>query len=281
MATTDIRHYERLCTAGLVVGLVSAGSGMMNLLMRLVLAGLITSGMPAEAYIQPLATNLVVLVIIALAWRRPFIGGAALIIVWLVRMVLSIVLSLDSIRMIFEYGLWSTWMVPTVIDLLIPVSGVLFLLAGRRTQTITTEGDLKSAESMGRHEKLRLAGLITGSMVGILYIQRTGASIAGLVFPVAGLVIFSSVALGWRRPLTCGIVLIVESLWPLAILAASPLFPSSEALGLAMLWGLMPAMGTFMCLPLLASGVLFLLLWREERKVLSGGASAEGYSRQD
>ena len=123
-----------------------------------------------------------------------------------------------------------------------------------------------------RREKLHLTGLILGLMVGVMYIQRGVAPelTAILVFGGAGLVIFGSVALAWRKPLAGGIVLIVESLWPLAILAASPLFPSSEALGLAMVWGMMPRIALFMCFPLLASGVLFLFSWRKGQKYMDG-----------
>jgi hypothetical protein len=45
--------------------------------MSLVLAGLLTSRVPATHYVQTPATSLVVFGIVALAWRKPFIGGVA------------------------------------------------------------------------------------------------------------------------------------------------------------------------------------------------------------
>ena len=80
------------------------------------------------------------------------------------------------------------------------------------------------------------------------------------------MVILGSVAPAWKRPFTGGIVLIAESLWPLALLIASPLLPSSEALGLAMLWGFLLVIAIIYCFPLLASGTPFLLSWKERRK---------------
>jgi hypothetical protein len=115
---------------------------------------------------------------------------------------------------------------------------------------------LMTSKSSGRREKLRLAGLIIGLIVGVRH----------LPFLEAGLVILGSVALAWKRPLIGGIVLIAEGLWPLALLIASPLFPSSEALGLIMIWASMPVIAIVSCFPLLTTGVLFLLSWREGRR---------------
>lgn len=106
-----------------------------------------------------------------------------------------------------------------------------------------------------KKRKLHIAGLVIGLIVGVLYLPIFGA----------GLVIIGSVTLAYKKPLIGGILLIIESLWPVYILAASPLFPSSEALGLAMLWGMLPFIGPIFCLPLLASGILFLLSRREEQ----------------
>ena len=104
-----------------------------------------------------------------------------------------------------------------------------------------------------KKHKLFIAGLISGLISGVLYLPIFGI----------GLVIIGSVVLAYKKPLIGGILLIVESLWPVVILAASPLFPSSEALGLAMLWGVLPFIVPIFCLPLLASGILFILSWRE------------------
>ena len=111
----------------------------------------------------------------------------------------------------------------------------------------------KMSANDSKKQKLRMAGLVIGLIGGVLYLPIFGA----------GLVIFGSAALAYKKPLIGGILLIIESLWPMAILAASPLFPTSEALGLAMLWGALPFIVPIFCLPLLASGILFLLSWRE------------------
>ena len=245
---------------------------MLGGLMFLVPLGWPAHEMPLTAYLNLLGPFLIVLCVLAFAWRKPFIGGIVLITAWLLWMVFSNVLSLDSTRRLFEAGiLLTSWIVPMTFRLLILASGVLFVLSGRRLPAMTAEV-LPNTVKSSRREKLHLTGLILGLMVGVMYIQRGVAPelTAILVFGGAGLVIFGSVAVAWRKPLAGGIVLIVESLWPLAILAASPLFPSSEALGLAMVWGMMPRIALFMCFPLLASGVLFLLSWRKGQKYMDG-----------
>lgn len=262
--------HEKLRLAGLVTGLVLIGSQMLGGLMFLVPLGIgwAAREVPLIAYLNLLGPLLIVLCGLAFAWRKPFIGGTVLIAAWLLWMVLSHVLSLDTIRRIFEAGVGLTsWIAPMVFRLLLLASGVLFVLSGRRTQAVTEEAVPKTLTS-GRCQKLHLAGMIVGLMVGMIYIQRGVAPelIGILTFVGAGLVIFGSVALAWRRPLVGGIVLIVESLWPLVILAAFPLFPSSEALGMAMLWGMMPQIVLFLCFPLLLSGILFILSWREGGK---------------
>jgi hypothetical protein len=123
----------------------------------------------------------------------------------------------------------------------------------------------KMSANDNKKRRLCIAGLITGLIGGVLYLPIFGV----------GLVIIGSVVLAYKKPLIGGILLIIESLWPMAILAASPLFPSSEALGLAMLWGALTFIVPIFCLPLLASGILFLLSWRERQRESTGSAPSE------
>lgn len=260
--------HEKLRVAGLITGLVLVGSQLLGGLMFLVPLGWPAHEVPLAAYLNLLGPFIGVLSVLFFAWRKPFIGGIVLITAWLLWIVVSNVLSLDATRRLFESGVWLTaWAVPMTFRLLILASGVLFVLSERRIPAMTQEALPKTKKS-GKLEKFHLAGAIIGLMVGVIYIQRgiVPELTAILTFGGAGLVIFGSVTFAWRKPLGGGIVLIVESLWPLAILAASPLFPISEALGLAMIWGMMPRIALFMCFPLLVSGVLFILSWREMRK---------------
>ncbi len=75
--------------------------------------------------------------------------------------------------------------------------------------------------------------------------------------------IFGSVALAWKWELISGVVLIVEGLflviWFTLFTEEPPMF----------------------FLPLLASGILFILIWRKGRRASASSASPEGNSRQD
>ena len=271
MSTTDDMWWEKLGLAGLIMGLASEGSRILNGLMFTIPlgAGWATREVSLITYLDLLVPGLIILGAIALAWKKPFIGGITIIIVWMLWMILSHVLSLDAIRRIFEAGFGlTTWIIPMVFRLPVLASGLLFILSGRKAQAMLSKRVGKTTVTSSQRQKLCLAGVIVGLMMGIMYMQRaiTPDLVFNLAFLGAGLVIFGSVALAWKRPLIGSIVLTIESLWPLALLVASPLFFSSEGLGLAMLWGIMPQIALFMCFPLLVSGILFLLSWREGQK---------------
>lgn len=263
IGTTDSRWYERLRLAGLIVGLVWAGSGLLNGLTLLIPVTIISYRASIAGYLPIIIMSLVVFILVALAWRRPFIGGVALIVVWLLYTVRTIVLSLNDTRIIVEIGIWLIWVVPMIFGLLLPISGVLFLLASRKSQTIADDTTAETIIS----SKLHLSAVIVGLMAGFMYTQRYSASFFYLIFLGAGLIITSSVYLAWKKPFIGGALLIVEGLWPLVLLAVSPLFPNSEALGLAMMWGLMPALAPALCLPLLVSGILFILVAKKDQKL--------------
>ncbi len=269
MSTTSSIAQDKLHFAGLVAGFVSEGSRILIGLMNMVpLGGLwTTKWVNATQYFQLLGWGLVILVIIAFAWKKPFIGGIALIAVWLLRLVLSLTLT-GSLRTALQYGLGLTWSISAFFGLLLPLAGVFFIVSAKRAGTKVSNTAHKLVTSR-KSRNLRLAGLTSGLIAGVMYIQwlRSPELISILIFLGVGLVIFGSVALASKIPLAGGILLIIESLWPLFLWASSPLFPSSEALGLAMFFGLMPRILIFLCLPILISGVLFTFLWIERRSL--------------
>lgn len=264
MNITYIGQYERLRMVGLITGLVWAGFTIINTAKGLIQLIWIDSSLLLTGHIQGIVTSLVVFVIIALAWRRPFVGGVVLIVVWSIRIILSVVINLDNIGRIFEYGLWLTWVIPQVLSLLILVSGVLFLLSSRKKQIVKDE----TVPQTTQISRLHISGLIVGLVAGVMYMQYVSASFYYLVFLGASLVIFGSVALAWKRLLIGSLLLIIESLWPLILFAVSPLFPSSESLGLAMFAAVMLILAPFLCIPIMASGILFFLSWKAERRRL-------------
>jgi len=260
---------KQLLVPGLVIGLISTGSGLLSSLMSLIPMVWSSQGGTPVIYLQIVGPELLALCIVVYAWKKPFTGGIALIVGCLVWIILSSVLSLETIHRLFEAGIGLTsWVTPMLFRLLLLVSGLLFLLSAKNTRTSAEETTLEAIVS-SRYGKLYLAGTIVGLIAGTVYIRRiaTFELAAFALFLGAGLVIFGTVVFARKNPLIGGIVLILESLWPLVLWVLSPLFPSSEALGLAMLIGMMILFSPFLCLPLLASGVCFLLAWRNRRTI--------------
>ncbi|MFC2012130.1 hypothetical protein ACFLVU_03255 [Chloroflexota bacterium] len=122
-------------------------------------------------------------------------------------------------------------------------------------------------ERIGKYGKLRIAGLVLGliadilitclfGFVGCVSLPDYSALILFIVVPVP--LLFGSLAAAWNWPLPGGIAIILEGLYILAIWLA--VFTPTWSPGLTIY------VLVFFCLPLFASGTLFICAWSQIRR---------------
>jgi len=124
-----------------------------------------------------------------------------------------------------------------------------------------------------------IAGLL--GVVIVTLFMRFAAAIDNSGVLGAGLIILVSIAIAWKRPLTGGAVLIVEGLLSIAAIVVAWVSNPAEALGLAtgyyvfgpFVWVFLCLVTAVPCAPLLISGALFILSWREGRRTSANSTS--------
>jgi hypothetical protein len=241
---------SRLCRAGLILGLIGAiGFAAINFIQVI----FVSRGWYGELSVFVLLSSLFPLVILAIAWKWPLIGGPMLIIGTLVMEGLPYMRGVSPVEATLLTGV----LYPLLGSALVS-SGTLLILSWRVNQVLTPEKRRKDLNLAGF-----VIGLITVTVLIPAYLSGSFSLAMGeqtnpaLLLLALLLTVLMGAVLSWKWSIVGGALLMLSGILGLfVIFFTKPTF----------VWWSLPQLANIPIVSLLpmASGTLSFLSWREE-----------------